>query len=120
MPNPFSRNMIVWRVLLLRRNASEAFVLETHRGLCLPEIEIPEGCRTARSLNEAIKDKWGIEAYSLYPLSSGENRASRFYVVEALRFDAELPGSSRWLTLNSTEPPMFADPADFDAIRRWR
>ena len=118
MPNPFARNMIAWRVLLLRRNASEGLAVETERGLCLPEIEIPEGCRVARSLNEAIKDKWGIDAYSLYPLDPAG--ASPIYVIEALSFDAEPPESSRWLALNVTLSSEFSDPADFEAIRRWR
>lgn len=119
MPNPFSHNMIVWRVLLLRRNASEALAFESKRGLCLPEVEIPEGCRVARALNEAIKDKWGIEAYSLYPFDA-RGGVVRIYVVEALRFDALAPDSSRWLNLIATSRSEFSDPTDFEAIEQWR
>jgi hypothetical protein len=120
MPNAFPANPVPWRVLLLRRNATEVFALETDSGLVLPEIEIPQGCRVARALNQSIRERWKIDAYSLYPFVQPTAPESRFYVVEALRDNTVAPESSTWLPLAAIESSRpLCDPADCEAIRRW-
>jgi hypothetical protein len=119
MPNTFPANTVTWRVLLLRRNASEFLALEKDCRLVLPEIEIPQGCRASRSLNDYIKERWKIDAYSLYPLYPPASPASRFYAVEALQYHADPPEPSRWLSLSAVDPSCFFDPTDFQAIEAW-
>src|SRR5579862_491077 len=87
--------------------------------LSLPEIEISEGCRVARTLNDEIKERWNIDAYSLYPLRLPASPTSRFYVVEALQHGAELSPSARWLRLSAADSVWFSDATDLEAIRTW-
>ena len=116
MTNPFPVDTVPWRVLLLRRNATEVLTLETDSGLVLPEIEIPQGCRVPKSLNQAIRERWNVVGFSLFPLTLPQNSVPRFYVVEALEHDAP-PEATRWLNSNQAALSSFCERSDFEAIQ---
>ena len=75
----------VWRLIILRRNASEFLVFETDSCFRLPRVEIPAHTRLAQALNDQVKALWGLQVYSLYPLppntSTPGGPIARYHVV---------------------------------------
>jgi hypothetical protein len=112
--------MELWRILLLRRNASEFLVFETHSGLHLPAVEIPAHRRVAPELNAQIKTLWDLDVYSLYPIPGANlDAAARYHVVEALHFDAPAPQAGRWISICDAIGSRFADAFDIVAVQTW-
>ncbi|MGA2811783.1 MAG: phosphotransferase [Candidatus Acidiferrum sp.] len=111
---------VSWRVLLLRKGASELLVFRTESGLFLPSVEIPAGCRTAPALNSNIKARWGLAVYSLYPIeTAGGGPTIRYHLIEALHPDAEAPPSARWVLLHDARLASFSDSSDSGAVQTW-
>ena len=118
---PVPAKMEVWRIVLLRRNASEFLVFETDQALRLPTVEIPEYSRVALELNARIKAVWGLDVYSLYPIPSVDApQPARYHVVEALPFGDAAPETARWISLCDAGNFLFSDRSDFAAIEAWR
>jgi hypothetical protein len=114
-------NSVPWRVILLRRNASELLVFETKSGLFLPTAEIPAHSRTAQALNTEIKALWRIAVYALYPVELIDiGPTIRYHVVEALQHDAEAPPSARWVSTSDSSRLCFTESSDFAAVQMWR
>lgn len=114
----------VWRVILLRRNASELLVRENRKGFVLPRVDIPEQTRVAHALNARIKAVWDLDVFSLYPLPSStaslSNLVPRCHVMEANQLDAAAPEPAQWLPISAVAEVSFAEVADLAAIRAWR
>ena len=110
-----------WRVILLRRNASELLGFPTASGLNLPAVDIPAHGRAAQALNAQIKARWGLDVYSLYPLPSAEpsGATARYYVTEALQQEPPPPPEARWISVGDLQQNCFAEFRDFAAIRKW-
>jgi len=113
-------NPVAWRIILLRRNASEFLVSETESGLFLPTVEIPVDRRTAQALNAEIKALWHLAVYSLYPIELIDTGPTiRYHVVEALQHDAQAPQSARWVSAGDASRLCFAESSDFAAVQMW-
>jgi hypothetical protein len=113
-------NSVSWRVILLRRNASEFLVFETGSGLFLPIVEIPAHSRTAQALNAEIKVLWHLAVYSLYSLELIDTCPMiRYHVVETLQHDARAPQSARWVSAGDASRLRFAESSDFAAVQMW-
>src|SRR5579859_7399183 len=120
MCKPVPANMELWRVLLLRRNASEFLVFETYSGLDLPTVELWAHRRVAPELNAQIKTLWDLDVYSLYPiLGPNPDAVARYHVVEALHHDAAAPHAARWISICDAKGSRFADDLDFAAVQTW-
>lgn len=123
MFNPVQIEIEAWRLIILRRNASEFLVFETDSGFCLPRLEVPAHTRLARTLNNQVKTLWGLEVYSLYSLpvntpGSGGPTA-RYHVIEALRHEAVAPPAARWIPIRLPIEGRFVESEDFVAVQTW-
>jgi Phosphotransferase enzyme family len=120
VPNPIQAEMEVWRVILLRRNASELLVFHSEFGSCLPCVELPPHTRVAEVLNARIKALWDLDVYSLYPLrATTVQPAIRYHVVEVLHHDSVAPPMARWISIHASTEACFIEPADYTAIQAW-
>jgi phosphotransferase family enzyme len=109
-----------WRLILLRRNASELLAFRSSGGLYLPSVEIPIHTRVVQVLNREIRTRWGLDVYSLYPLRADiAHPAIRYHVVEALRHDAVHPQGTEWVHIDDLAVACFAEPADYSAVETW-
>jgi hypothetical protein len=110
-----------WRVILLRRNASELLGFHSASGLKLPRVDIPAHGRAAQALNAQIKARWGLDVYCLYPLPTAEfsGATARYYLTEALQQEPPAPPEARWISVGDLEESCFAETRDFAAIRTW-
>lgn len=113
-----------WRLVILRGNASELFVLKNGLGFSLPSVEIPKGSRVARELNDRLKFIWNLDVFSLYPLSPSDpangSSAPQCYVVETVRPDAPAPDAARWLPIAKLSDRSFPNADDATAVHGWR
>jgi hypothetical protein len=113
----------VWRVILLRRNASELLVFRSEAGFLIPEVDIPRNGRIAPALNSRITARWGIDVYSLYPLSVAASDVSvsltRYHVLEALEYQAVAPPRVCWLPIRDAAQVRFVESCDSAALRTW-
>jgi hypothetical protein len=111
-----------WRVIVLRRNASELLVFEDREGFSLPRVDIPQKTRVAHALNARIKSAWSLDVFALCPLPSSIPSLGnhfRCHVVEAIQHDAAPPQAAQWHLVSSLHGMCFTEP-DADAIREWR
>jgi hypothetical protein len=110
-----------WRVILLRRNASECLGFQTVAGLDLPRVDIPAYGRAAQALNAEVKARWGLDVYSLYPLRATElaDATVRYHVVEALGHEPPAPPDARWIPIGDVDANCFAEFQDFAAVQTW-
>jgi hypothetical protein len=112
-----------WRLIILRRNASEFLVFETDAGFCLPRMEIPAHTRLAQTLNDQVKVLWGLEVYSLYSLPANTSRpgnpVARYHVMEALQHEAVAPPAARWIPIRLPMNRRFLESEDFVAVQTW-
>lgn len=113
-----------WRLIVLRDTAAELLVLENGSGFSLPSVEIPQGGRVARDLNDRLKSVWNLDAFSLYPLlqcsPSNGHSASRSFVVETIHPDAPAVEKARWLPVSGITDRSFAHADDAIAIHQLR
>jgi Phosphotransferase enzyme family len=121
MRNSIHLEMEPWRVILLRRNASELLAFQTEFGLSLPRVEIPMHTRVAEALNREIKMLWDLDVYSLYPLPTMTNGVAnaRCHLVEALQHNAVAPQTGLWVPIRDGKGSQFADSADTTAVQAW-
>jgi len=121
--NPVQFKVEAWRLIILRRNASEFLVFETDSGFCLPRVEIPAHTRLAQTLNDQVKALWGLEVYSLYPLpvstSAPGSPAARYHVIEALQHEAVAPPAAQWIPIRLPMEGRFIESEDFVAVQTW-
>ena len=113
----------VWRLIILRRNASEFLVFETDSGFCLPRVGIPAYTRPAQALNDQVKALWGLEVYSLYPLPANTSAPggpiARYHVIEALQHEAVAPPAARWIPTQVPMDGRFIESEDLSAVQTW-
>jgi hypothetical protein len=121
--NPVQFEVEAWRLIILRRNASEFLVFETDSGFSLPRVEIPAHTRLAQTLNDQVKALWGLEVYSLYPLTVNASGSgcptARYHVVEALQHEAVAPPAARWIPIRLPMERRFIESEDFVAVQTW-
>ncbi len=119
MRNSIHPEKELWRVILLRRNASELLAFQTEFGLSLPRVEIPMHTRVAEALNRQIKTLWDLDVYSLYPLPPMTNGAAnaRCHIVEALQHNAVAPLTGLWIPIRNAKGCQLADSADITAVQ---
>ena len=110
-----------WRVILLRRNASELLVFQTVSGLNLPRVDIPAHGRVAQSLNAQVKARWGLDVYSLYPLPATNVSGATvpYHVIEALGHETPTPHEARWISITDVKEGCFVEFRDFAAVQTW-
>ena len=111
----------VWRLIILRRNASELLVFQSEAGFDLPCVEIPAHGRIALALNAQVKALWNLDVYSLYPLpaTAPGHATARYHIVEALQYDAVTPRTAQWLPIRSVAADGFVEHRDISAIETW-
>lgn len=113
----------VWRLIILRRNASEFLVFETNSCFRLPCVEIPAHTRLAQALNDQVKALWDLEVYSLYPLPANTpgpgSPVARYHVIEALQYEAVAPPAARWIPMRLPMEGRFIEAEDFAAVQTW-
>jgi hypothetical protein len=111
---------VAWRVLLLRKKASEFLVFEAESGLLLPTVDIPTHSRTAQALNAGIQTRWGLDVYSLYAIEFADTCSTvRYHAAEVLQQDAEAPRSAKWVSVDDACHLRFGEGSDSAAVQAW-
>jgi hypothetical protein len=112
-----------YRLLIIRRNATELLLTIAGCKFSLPAVEIPRWERAAPLLTAAVKDLGDFEAHSLFTLSTerpldGVSRI-RYQVMESSVPNRKSPRGWRWywVLVSSLCDKSFADSEDYRAIR---
>lgn len=111
----------VWRLIILRRNASQVLVFQNAAGFYLPSVAIPAHGRIALALNAQVKALWNLDVYSLYPLpaTASSHVTVRYHIVEALQYESVIPQRAQWLPIGTTTAHQFIEHQDISAIETW-
>ena len=111
----------VWRIILLRKHASEFLALKNENGYALPRIDILKGNRVAWALTDQLKKVWELDAFALHPLSPHISfpcgATHRVHAVEAVQHDAAAPAGAEWIPISVPEQFCFAESDDLAAVR---
>jgi hypothetical protein len=112
-----------WRLIVLRRDASELLVFRSVSEYLMPEVDIPTHSRVAPALNAEIKKLWNVEAYSLHPLPAdsqrNDNITPRYHIVEALQNEAVPPEGALWISLRDALDSRLLNSEDSAALLAW-
>ena len=121
MPNRINNDRELWRVILLRRNASEFLARKNEDRYTLPRVEISKGARVAQALNDQLKTAWNLDTFALYPLrmSCVPVVISHVHLLETVEQDATAPVGAEWILRSTLDGARFADMQDAAALRAW-
>lgn len=111
-----------FRVILIRKNATELLFTATQTLLTLPALQIPRCSRIAEECTAAIEHQLGMQAYCLFtpdtPLSADQEDAVRYVAMEACKSNASPPAGMCWVPACSLASASFQDSTDFAVIAR--
>jgi hypothetical protein len=108
-----------YRLLIVRRNASELVVIAGGQGFSLPSLEIPRWERIAQQITTAVKDRWGFEAHCLFTPAHPADGPSpvRYQVMESSKPNDNPSAGFHWVPVASLSETSFLDPQDHRVIR---
>jgi len=115
------QNTDAWRILLFGRSGDALLVLRGERGFRLPELRIPPCQRLAPNLNAEAKRQWDLDTVCLMPLDVSDNgfpSGGRHHVMEVCQPDALSRVAPRFIQMSELKEDSFADPQDYEAVRR--
>jgi hypothetical protein len=116
------QNADAWRILLFGQSGDALLVLRSERGFRLPELCIPPCQRLAPNLNMEARRQWNLDTVCLMPLDvSGSDSpadGSRYHVMEVCQPDALSRVALRFTQMSELKENSFADPRDYEAVRR--
>jgi hypothetical protein len=115
------QNADAWRILLFGQHGDALLVLRGERGFRLPELRIPPCQRVAPNLNVEAKRQWNLETVCLTPLDvSGSDfpAGGRYHVMEVCEPEALSRVAPRFTQMSELKENSFADPRDYEAVRR--
>jgi hypothetical protein len=91
----------IYRLIVIRRDASEILLLEDGAGCCLPSVAIPPRQRVALHLTAEVNARWGLEAHCLFlpfiRTFSGNTQQTKFAVLESVTDNCRAPLGTCWL-----------------------
>jgi len=106
----------LYRLVLLRKNASEFLVVGAAPPFILPFVEIPKWKRVAEYLTAAVRERYGIAAICLFAPSLSAASANcgwpLYEVMETRDTNWLAREDSRWLSANSFSDRSFVDRDD--------
>jgi hypothetical protein len=110
-----------YRLLIIRRNATELLLTAAGRQFSLPFLEIPAWERVAPLLVAAMKEQWEFDAHSLFTVSNTETfpctSQIHYQVMEPSMPNRKPAKGLRWVPVASLSDGSFADRGDYGAIR---
>lgn len=116
------QNSDAWRILLFGQSGDALLVLRSERGFRLPELRIPPCQRLAPNLNVEAKRQWNLDTVCLMPLdvpgSDFPADGNRYHVMEVCQPDALSRVAPRFMQMSELKENSFADPRDYQAVRR--
>ncbi len=110
-----------YSLVITRRGRSELLCLADGPHYSLPSVEIPRWQRVAERINNAVKERWNLDAYSLStcclsdPLRDAAS-FTQFQVMECVRPDCQLPPKAYWAPVSALMPTSFRDSGYLRAI----
>ena len=110
-----------WRILLFGQHGDALLLLRGPRGFRLPELCIPTCQRVAPNLNAEAKRQWDLDAVCLTPLDVPDGdfpSGGRYHVMEVCKPDALSRVAPRFMPMSGLQQNSFADPRDYEAVRR--
>jgi hypothetical protein len=110
----------LWRLLLLRNQASEILLRSGPSGFFLPEISIPSGQRVAVHLNSEIARLWNLEVISLFELAFPQGKSTphhKYHVAELLEGEGLADSRFEWASLSALARKSFSGSNDFAALQ---
>jgi Phosphotransferase enzyme family len=124
MPEPMKTSVEPeqYRLLILRRKATELLVTAEACRFSLPEVEIPKWERIAPLLSAAVTSLWGFEAYSLFtvsipPVSAGISRVHHQVMHASSNHNTPKDFGWYWVPVASLSDKLFTHPEDYQAMR---
>jgi len=112
-----------WRLIVLRSNARELLLMDGDQGLTLPCLEVPKGCRVARELSDRVRSEWNLNVFCLRELLASEpslrDSNARWFLLEAICTNTDIPESVRWLELSEIAFHRLADAETRSAVETW-
>lgn len=89
-----------YRLIIIRRNATEILLTTKHDGGTLPRVEIPKHQRVAERLTQEVRRAWELETFCLLVKSSGAPAAdanAATAILECVNENQESPRGSDWM-----------------------
>lgn len=122
MYDPANNDEEVWRIILVRRHATEFLALKNENGWALPRLAIPRRARVAQALCDRLKRVWNFDAFALCPLSlrTSCSLSPRVHAVEIAQHDPVTPEGAEWISLSTAEQFRFIESDDLTTLRALR
>ena len=100
-------------LIITRRNGSELLCFADGLHYSLPSVDIPRWQRVAEQINNAVKESWNLDAYSLSTFLRGKPAEtffpSQFQIMECIRPNGHVPHLAHWIPLSSLTDSSFRD-----------
>ena len=110
----------LYRILLLRKNASELLVAGERPQFTLPCVEIPKWERVAENMNAVVGKRYGISPVCLFATNlsaiAADGEQPLYQVMETREADVAAPEGTSWLPVDSFSDQSFADEQDSLAL----
>jgi thiamine kinase-like enzyme len=109
-----------YRLIITRRDGSELLCFSDGPYCSLPLVDIPRWQRVAEQINNAAKERWNLDAYSLFTLlcdpSADTSLSSHFQVMECICPNDPVPPTAYWVPLSSLTDTSFQDSGNLQNI----
>lgn len=111
-----------WRLVILGRAGSEVLLVPHEGNYCLPHVEIPKWQRIAESVTSRVRQRWNLNAVSLFNVvgqgpTDSDARPRNYHVLES-RSNGSTPAGLRWVGTALLYRENLSPPEDFDNLHR--
>ena len=107
-------------LIITRRYGSELLCFPDGPHYSLPSVDIPRWQRVAEQINSAVKERWNLDAYSLFTIPcdppADTSSSTQFQVMECIRSNGQVPPMAYWVPLSSLTDTSFRDSGNFRKI----
>jgi hypothetical protein len=109
-----------YRLIITRRNGSELLCFPDGPHYSLPSVDIPRWQRVPEQINSAVKERWNLDAYSLFTIAcdppADTSSFTQFQVMECIRSNGQMPPMAYWVPSSSLTDTSFRDSGNFRKI----
>jgi aminoglycoside phosphotransferase (APT) family kinase protein len=102
-----------YSLIITRRNGSELLCFPDGLRYSLPSVDIPRWQRVAEQIDNAVKERWNLDVYSLSTFLCGKPTETvspiQFQLMECIRPNGHVPHLAQWIPLTSLTDSSFWD-----------
>jgi hypothetical protein len=103
----------IYSLIITRRNGSELLCFADGLRYSLPSVDIPRWRRVAEQINNAVKERWNLDAYSLSTFlcskSAETSSPIQSQIMECIQSNGHVPHLAYWVPLSSLTDSSFRD-----------